>query len=235
MSNENIFDNQTPENQEPAVNQAPQFQIPTEASELVGAGKKYQSVEDALKSVPHAQKHIQTLETELANVKEELSKRATTEELLQEVRSGLTREAPPQAVDFDQNRLSQIVEQTLDNKEKLRVAKSNAGSVVSKFTEKYGEKAEEAYLTIAKESGLTVQQLNSLAASSPGAVLKLAGLGNQQSTPVATPQGTVNTQSVGNTQTNANLTSRVPKGATTRDMVSAWKVAGEKIKQTANT
>jgi hypothetical protein len=235
VSNENIFDNQTPENQEPAVNQAPQFQIPTEASELVGAGKKYQSVEDALKSVPHAQKHIQTLETELANVKEELSKRATTEELLQEVRSGLTREAPPQAVDFDQNRLSQIVEQTLDNKEKLRVAKSNAGSVVSKFTEKYGEKAEEAYLTIAKESGLTVQQLNSLAASSPGAVLKLAGLGNQQSTPVATPQGTVNTQSVGNTQTNANLTSRVPKGATTRDMVSAWKVAGEKIKQTANT
>jgi hypothetical protein len=235
VSNENIFDNQTPENQEPAVNQAPQFQIPTEASELVGAGKKYQSVEDALKSVPHAQKHIQTLETELANVKEELSKRATTEELLQEVRSGLTREAPPQAVDFDQNRLSQIVEQTLDNKEKLRVAKSNAGSVVSKFTEKYGEKAEEAYLTIAKESGLTVQQLNSLAASSPGAVLKLAGLGTQQSTPVATPQGTVNTQSVGNTQTNANLTSRVPKGATTRDMVSAWKVAGEKIKQTANT
>lgn len=235
MSNENIFDSQTPENQEPVVNQAPQFQIPTEASELVGAGKKYQSVEDALKSVPHAQKHIQTLETELANVKEELSKRATTEELLQEVRSGLTREAPPQAVDFDQNRLSQIVEQTLDNKEKLRVAKSNAGSVVSKFTEKYGEKAEEAYLTIAKESGLTVQQLNSLAASSPGAVLKLAGLGNQQSTPVATPQGTVNTQSVGNTQTNANLTSRVPKGATTRDMVSAWKVAGEKIKQTANT
>jgi hypothetical protein len=235
VSNENIFDSQTPENQEPVVNQAPQFQIPTEASELVGAGKKYQSVEDALKSVPHAQKHIQTLETELANVKEELSKRATTEELLQEVRSGLTREAPPQAVDFDQNRLSQIVEQTLDNKEKLRVAKSNAGSVVSKFTEKYGEKAEEAYLTIAKESGLTVQQLNSLAASSPGAVLKLAGLGNQQSTPVATPQGTVNTQSVGNTQTNANLTSRVPKGATTRDMVSAWKVAGEKIKQTANT
>ena len=69
MSNENIFDNQTPDNQEPVVNLAPQFQIPTEASELVGAGKKYQSVEDALKSVPHAQKHIQTLENELANVK----------------------------------------------------------------------------------------------------------------------------------------------------------------------
>ena len=235
MSNENIFDNQTPDSQEPAGNLAPPFQIPTEASELVGAGKKYQSVEDALKSVPHAQKHIQTLETELANVKEELSKRATTEELLQEVRSGLTREPQTQTVDFDQNRLSQIVEQTLDNKEKLRVAKSNAGSVVSKFTEKFGEKAEEAYLTIAKESGLTVQQLNSLAASSPGAVLKLAGLGNTQPSPVSTPQGTVNTQSVGNTQSNANLTSRVPKGATTRDMVSAWKVAGEKIKQTANT
>lgn len=235
MSNENIFDNQTPGDQEPVVNQAPQFQIPTEAAELVGAGKKYQSVEDALKSVPHAQKHIQTLETELANVKEELSKRATAEELLQEVRSGLTREPQTQTVDFDPNKISQIVEQTIENKEKLRVAKTNASSVVSKFTEKFGEKAEEAYLTIAKESGLTVQQLNSLAASSPGAVLKLAGLGTTQTAPVSTPQGTVNTQSVGNTQSNANLTSRVPKGATTRDMVSAWKVAGEKIKQTANT
>jgi len=235
VSNENIFDNQTPDNQEPATPPANQFQIPTEAAELVGAGKKYQSVEEALKSVPHAQKHIQTLETELANVKEELSKRATAEELLQEVRSGLTKEPQAPSVDFDPNKISQLVEQTIENKEKLKVAKANANSVVSKFTEKYGDKAEEAYLVIAKESGLTVQQLNALAASSPGAVLKLAGIGAIQTTQVGTPQGSVNTQAMGNTQQNANLSSRVPKGATTKDMVSAWKVAGEKIKQTATT
>ena len=51
-----------------------EFSIPTEAAEFVGQGIKYQSVEDALSSVPHAQKHIQTLESELAEVKEELVK-----------------------------------------------------------------------------------------------------------------------------------------------------------------
>ena len=58
-------DNKTPEPSTNEVqnqdNQQPVFQIPTEAAELVGDGKKYSSVEDALKSVPHAQKHIQTL------------------------------------------------------------------------------------------------------------------------------------------------------------------------------
>ena len=89
MSEENI-------NIEPSTNevqtkdsQVPQFEIPTEASELVGSGKKYTSVEDALKSVPHAQKHIQTLESELATLKEELTKRRTTEELLDEIKSGI--------------------------------------------------------------------------------------------------------------------------------------------------
>ena len=55
------------------------FEIPTEVQELVGEGKKYQSPEDALKSVPHAQQHIQTLESELAEIKEELSGSAATD------------------------------------------------------------------------------------------------------------------------------------------------------------
>ena len=82
--------------------QEPLFQIPTEAAELVGDGKKYSSVEDALKSVPHAQKHIQTLESELATLKEELMKRRTTEELLDEIKSGVQPKENPQGVEFDQ-------------------------------------------------------------------------------------------------------------------------------------
>ena len=95
MSEDNkIADPNTNEGQN-QDNSAPQFQIPTEAVELVGEGKKYSSVEDALKSVPHAQKHIQTLESELATLKEELSKRKTTEELLDEIKSGIQPQATP--------------------------------------------------------------------------------------------------------------------------------------------
>ena len=230
-------DNKTPElstndvqNQD---NQQPVFQIPTEAAELVGDGKKYSSVEDALKSVPHAQKHIQTLESELAAAREELAKRKTAEELLDEIKSGIQPQATPAGSEFDQDKLLQLVDQTLEQKERQRAAKTNAESVANKFTEKFGDKAEEAFLTIAKEAGLTVQQLNSLAMNSPKVVLKLAGFGDSADKPPAHSSGSLNTQSLGNKP--QELSARVPKGASTKDMVSAWKAAGEKVKQNLNT
>jgi hypothetical protein len=228
-------DNKTPElstndvqNQD---NQQPVFQIPTEAAELVGDGKKYSSVEDALKSVPHAQKHIQTLESELAAAREELAKRKTAEELLDEIKSGIQPQATPAGSEFDQDKLLQLVDQTLEQKERQRAAKTNAESVASKFTEKYGQKAEEVYNTVAKESGLTIQQLNSLAASSPKIVLKLAGLEGTSAPVAGKPNSTVNTEALNNTKVDANqLSARVKQGATTKDLVNAWKIAGEKVK-----
>lgn len=228
-------DNKTPElstndvqNQD---NQQPVFQIPTEAAELVGDGKKYSSVEDALKSVPHAQKHIQTLESELAAAREELAKRKTAEELLDEIKSGIQPQVTPAGSEFDQDKLLQLVDQTLEQKERQRAAKTNAESVASKFTEKYGQKAEEVYNTVAKESGLTIQQLNSLAASSPKIVLKLAGLEGVSAPVAGKPNSTVNTEALNNTKVDANqLSARVKQGATTKDLVNAWKIAGEKVK-----
>lgn len=228
-------DNKTPEPSTNDVqnqdNQQPVFQIPTEAAELVGDGKKYSSVEDALKSVPHAQKHIQTLESELAAAREELAKRKTAEELLDEIKSGIQPQATPAGSEFDQDKLLQLVDQTLEQKERQRAAKTNAESVASKFTEKYGQKAEEVYNTVAKESGLTIQQLNSLAASSPKIVLKLAGLEGVSAPIAGKPNSTVNTEALNNTKVDANqLSARVKQGATTKDLVNAWKIAGEKVK-----
>lgn len=232
MSEENIIDQKTPEDQgSPAP--APTFTIPTEASDFVGDGKKYQSVEDALKSVPHAQKHIQTLESELATLKEELAKRKTAEELLEAMKSNVQSENTPPSVEFDENKLIAIVNQSIEAKEKQLTAKQNASLVANKFTEKFGDKAEEAYNTLAKESGLTVQQFNSLAASSPKMVLKLAGIEEGKSVPPAHSSGTINTQNL-NTKP-AEASARVPKGASTKDMVAAWRAAGDKVKQNLNT
>ena len=134
-----------------------EFSIPTEAAEFVGQGKKYQSVEDALSSVPHAQKHIQTLESELAEVKDELTKRKTTKELLDEIKSGIVpTEKTSQPVQFNQDNLEQLVGQALENREVQKEASHNAKSVASRFTEQYGDKAEEVYNSIAKENGLPV-------------------------------------------------------------------------------
>jgi chromosome segregation ATPase len=224
-------------NTEPSTNevqtqdsQKPQFQIPTEAVDFVGDGKKYNSVEDALKSVPHAQKHIQTLESELATLKEELTKRKTAEELLDELKSGIQQpENTTQSVGIDQDKITELLNQTLESREKQAKAKANADSVARKFVEKYGDKAEEVYNRVAQESGLNAQQLNSLAASSPNIVLKLSGL-EGSATPVGKPTSTVNTQALTGKADASTLSARVKPGATTKDLINAWKIAGEKVK-----
>ena len=213
-----------------AVDTAPKaFEIPTEAQAFVGEGKKYQSPEDALRSVPHAQKHIETLESELAQVKEELTKRKTAQELLDEIKSGAQRiENTTPSAEVNQDTLEQLVSSTIERREQASKAKSNASEVASKFTQKYGETAQSAYNQIAKEAGLSVQQLNNLAATSPNAVLKLAGL-NGAVTTTTTSKGSINTQTLTGTPSDV-MSARVPRGASTKDLVKAWKAAGDKVK-----
>ena len=236
MSEENtteVVDSSTNEDQ-PKDSPKQEFSIPTEAADFVGQGKKYQSVEDALSSVPHAQKHIQTLESELAEVKEELVKRKTTEDLLDEIKSGIVPQDTTEPVQYNQDNLEQLVSQALENRDVQKTAHHNAKSVAAQFTEKYADKAEEVYNSIAKENGMTVEQLNGLSASSPDAVLKLSGL-EKRSQGIEKSSGTVNTEALLSTpQDKSGLSARVKQGASTKDLVDAWKIAGEKAKQASN-
>ena len=212
-----------------ADNPVPEFKIPTEAMDFVGEGKKYKSAEEALRSVPHAQEHIRTLESELAQAREELTRRKTAEELLDELKSGTQQtEATPQSGELDQDTIMNLVNQTIEQRDRQTKAQANAKSVASKFTEQYGAQAEEVYNRIAQDAGLTVEQLNNLAATSPNVVLKLSGL-DAKSTPVGKPSSSVNTQALSSTKP-TELSARVPRGASTKDMLAAWRAAGEKVK-----
>lgn len=215
----------------PVVTPPTPVELPPEVVEFVGDGKKYASVSDALKSVPHAQKHIQTLEQELAQAREELTKRKTAEQLLEEMKAGQKPVEPTAPVAFDPDKVTQLVNQTLEQREAQRIASENVSIVTSSFTQKYGEKAEEIYNKVAQESGLSVQALNKLAATSPSAVLKLAGLVGQQASPApGKPTGSVNTESLPTGKVDpSTLSARVPRGAKTGDLVNAWRVAGQKV------
>jgi len=210
------------------------FEIPTEAKEFVGEGKKYSSAEEALKSVPHAQQHIQTLEDELAELRTELSKRKTTQELMDEIKSGIQKQPQTEfAPEFNQDKLREIVNNTLQQNELAKVAKTNAGQVAAKFNEVYGDKAEEVYNQLAKDSGLSISKMNDLAMSSPNAVLKLAGLAKTQAPVSKTTGSSVNTEALKQQPQQSALTAKVKQGASTKDLIDAWKIAGEKIKQQA--
>ena len=207
--------------------------LPPEVSEFVGTGKKYATEVDALKSIPHAQKHISTLEAELIKANEELAKRKTTEAILEEIRASSTSQATttaPVGVTVDQ--MTQMINQTLLQKETEIKEKTNVNQVTSLFTAKYGDKAEAAFIQIATDTGISVEALNRLAATSPGAVLKLAGIENKRNTPIVTkPTGSVNTETFKQNNDGTTLTAKVT-GGSTKDLVSAWKIAGQKIGKT---
>lgn len=206
------------------------FEIPTEVQSLVGEGKKYQSPEDALKSVPHAQKHIETLESELAEAREELSKRRTTQELIDEIKSGVQPTATTMPVgELNQDSVMDLVNQTLSIRETQAKAKTNADQVAKAFTSQYGQEAEKTYNSIANDLGLSVAQLNELAAASPKVVLKAAGL-NPVKAPSGSIESDVNTQALSNQTTPAILSAKVA-GGSTKDLLAAWGNAGAKIKQ----
>ena len=212
--------------------QAKPFEIPTEAQPLVGEGKKYASAEDALRSVPHAQEHIKTLETEMAQLKEELTTRKTTQELLDEIKSGVKpAENTTQEVGLNQDTVMELVNNTLKQNEQKQLAKANASQVASKFSEKYGSNAETVYNSLAKDLNLTPTKLNELAATSPNLVLRLADLEPSVQTNVPKSSGSVNTEALAANRSQAEVSAKVPKGASTKDLVNAWRAAGEKVKQ----
>jgi len=228
---ESIFQvDQPADNSNPVVNQQPE--VPQELFEFVGEGKKYSSVEQALKSVPHAQKHIMTLEEELANAKKELEKRRTAEELVEEIKNhGFPKsETTPQVEGINADSVAQIVKSQLTQLEQERQAQSNTVQVVEAFKAKFGDKAEEMYIKVAQESGLPLEQLNRLAATSPTVVYKLAGV-DAPSKQITKSTSSVNTEALAINQPPQELSAKVKSGATTKDLTNAWKIAGEKVKR----
>lgn len=201
--------------------------IPPEVAELVGQGKKYATVEEALKSVPHAQNHIKTLTEELQAAKAELEKRRTAEQLLDEIKSGIKPVEQPSTSPISPDSVAQMVQAVLTQKQQQEVSTKNLELVTGTFSAKFGEKAEEVYISLAKENGMSVEHLNMLSKEAPAAVLKLAGL--VEPTKVAGKlDSSVNTSSM-KQQTPNDLSARVEKGGSTKNLVSAWQRAGQKV------
>lgn len=236
---ENIFEGTTPPEVAPSTTPVtPTATVPTELAELVGEGKKYSSVEAALKSIPHAQSHISTLEQENARIKAELEARRTTEDLLEDIRNGFVQPAAATTAPVvDPAQIEKTIETLLSRKEQQRSVQANLQTVISKFTEAFGskEKGEEAFYKLAEENGLDAQSLNGLAATSPKAVFKMAGLDSTKPTIPGKPSSTVNTESF-NQGGSQELSAKVSMvGASTKDVNQAWKNAGEKVKQKYNS
>lgn len=236
MSDSNIFTEVPDQGVAPEVPATtnPESTIPPELIELVGAGKKYATVDAALKALPHSQSHISKLEAELAQLREEVNKRKTAQELLDEIKSGIPQGETPPTAGLNQDTVVQLVEKVISQKEQKQAAQTNIGKVVSAFKDAFQDKAEEQYNKLAQEAGLSVGELNRLAATSPMAVLKLAGVTKSNTVPnPGKVSSDVNTIAISG-QSSQELSAKV-KGTSTKDVVDAWRIAGEKARKALNS
>lgn len=135
--------------------------------------QKYADVPTALGALVHSQTHIKTMESELAALRESVSKNTAAEDLLQQVKEGTnTTSVTPASVNA--NEVAQVVEQVVSQRELATVAAANQAEVNKALVTKYGsaDKAKEAFVNRAGELGLGVAALDKLSAESPTAVLK---------------------------------------------------------------
>lgn len=177
-----------------------------EVSELVGEGRKYKTPEEALKSVPHAQKHIQELEGTLANLRTELAQRMSLEEAVTELRAG---NKPIESTEgsvnqtgniLDEDGVAKLVEKVVEGRESARVQRENQSQVVAALKAVYGDKAEEVYNSKMASLGMAHEEFTALASKSPKAALALfpeAGTIKPSSGSVTT--GSVRTESFAQT------------------------------------
>jgi len=219
MTDSTVFPdaNQTPEGVQAVA--PPQITVPDQVKEFVGEGKKYATVEEALKSIPHAQKHIQSLTQAADAAKAEADKlraeRETYEAFMRQQREEAT-SSPPSALDPTQ--VESIVQRSLQEQARKATEQSNLSLVAQELGKTFGEKAKDLFEAKGKELGL---DLNALAKVSPKAVLEFFKQPKEASPNLA---GSINPSALPNYTRPADQ-KPIMFGAKTEDLIQAWRNA----------
>lgn len=188
MTDENLFDNKE-NKQEPQANN-----IPADVADLIGEGKKYATIEAALKGLKAAQEHIAKLEGENAEfrTKTDFSKEAVEIkerelERLQEEFKQLLRQPnkpdPAPAPVEDNNKgsngnaqpvdVNALVEQAINLRAQRDMAEQNKKAVIETMITLHGAKASETFYETGAAWGFNKEQMNALAETNPKAVFKM--------------------------------------------------------------
>lgn len=147
---------------------------------------KYKSIEDALTALRHSQEYIPQLsakltqqEQELKEAREAAARAAELEKTVEALTSQNTQNVTPNAPVISEDKIAEIVTRTLTQAQQAELAKNNITTVVSTLQSTFGAEAEKTYNAKATELGMTVPELNALAARNPKAVFKLLGIAQE--------------------------------------------------------
>lgn len=144
---------------------------------------KYKDVESALVGLKNAQDFIPTLQksvaerdAELAALRAKADRAAELERVIESLTSGKADTPPANVPPAKEVDIAALIEDTLAKRDKQQVAKTNINSVITTVKNVFGDKSEEVFYGKAKELGMSTAEFNSLAASSPKAVLTMLGI-----------------------------------------------------------
>lgn len=206
--------------------------------------QKYNSLEDALKALKHSQEFIpqlknenQTFQSKLESLQSEVEKLRGVEATVNQLLSNQS-STPTSAPSLDENAITKLVQQTLSKREVEALQQANVTKVVQSVQAKFGTEAEKVFYTKAQELGMSIQQMNALAASSPAAVLNLLGVqsveGQKQTMPSTVPPG-INTAGFQPKQDSyiGRNQKKVEIGATSRELSEELNASRKMIEELA--
>lgn len=150
--------------------------------------QKYDDVEKALVGLKNSQDFISTLKTEkstieqqLAEAQAELAKRSSVEDVVSKLITKDGSQTPPtdtpSNTGLDEKSIEALIAKTLNSSLASKSAedtkRANQSKVVDALTEQFGDQAKAKFAEIAKDSGLSTDELVEISAKSPELVLKL--------------------------------------------------------------
>lgn len=205
-----IFNGQSQET--PAPQNTPQGVPPAQPNDdlstLLGAirnergEQKYRTVHDALDALKHSQEYIPELsqklkqqEQELAEAKAAAAKVAELEQIVLTLAKETNKLPPelPTQNGLNPSQVEELISKTLTKRQQEEKAKENVTSVTTAVRQAFGDKAEETFYNRASELGMTPEQFNTLAATTPKAVLKLLGLESKSTQGFQSTTSSINT------------------------------------------
>ncbi len=233
MPDEDIFDGNKDENKDDTIitnddddkGDKKADQLLTELLNDDGT-QKYKTIEEALKAAAHAQKHISTIESENAELKEKGNASDKLDELLQAVKqsqgSGDGEKDSPTMKPED---VLGIVKDYFDDTKAAETRQDNIDLVTKIFKDRYGKDASEKLYGKTEDLGLSRKEINSMIANNPNAALKVLGIEAKQEKPSdsLTTKGSFGTEQFRGTP---DTKPKSIMGATkTGELDDAWKAS----------
>lgn len=152
---------------------------------LVGDDKPYKTPDDLAKAKRHADLHIKRLEAEAAEIRQELNKQLTMEELLTQIKTIQTPtppsnlQVPPTNTELQTPDINELVRKALESQTSEARKKANEAQVTSKLAERFGSEAQSYLNKKASELGVTIEYLRSQAQENPAVFYRLVDLDRQ--------------------------------------------------------